>query len=216
MCRHVAGVPVWGPGLEGGPVVRWRHLSTTVRNLSLCPVDDGESMEICKQGSGIISFAHRKKSTQRNPISTHDLINVASWHRFLCYWQAAPGRSFRHSRFIFFCTEDSRATLCFKGECCMQVVNQTLGALELWGISRDIIYILPKLPFHKRLTSTALSREVFPLRGGRLCQTWLWGYSQNPPSPPLSLVSLANITIQPPTSRFLWLGAVPSYPSVFR
>lgn len=62
--------------------------------------------------------------------------------------------SLRHSRFIFFCREDSRGVLCFRGDHIQvdKLKVMTLGALELYRDSQDIIHILPNLPFHKRLT----------------------------------------------------------------
>lgn len=56
-------VLIWGPRFEGwqmGESSDGRDLSATLGNLSLYPVGDGESVEIFKQESDMISFALRK------------------------------------------------------------------------------------------------------------------------------------------------------------
>lgn len=90
-------VLIWEPEFEGGRIVRCRDVSATLRNLSLCPGGDGESMEIFKQGSDLISFALReiKHLEKLNKYVWSDQCRLLIW--ILCSWKAMAGTSLRHS-----------------------------------------------------------------------------------------------------------------------
>lgn len=69
------GTRIWR--LAGREWSDGRDLSATLRNLRQYPVGDGESMEIFKQGSDMISFALRKKKhLEETSYALVVLINV--------------------------------------------------------------------------------------------------------------------------------------------